>query len=340
MATLKDVAERAGVSVRTVSNVVNDWPHVRPATRERVQRVIDELGYQPNLAARNLRSGRSGLIALVVPEVDVPYFAELTRCLVDEFSTRGMTVVVEQTDGRLDRERELINRGAQASLFDGIIFSPVSMSSQEIEDRRSTLPLVLLGEQHTSLLDHVLVDNVAAAQDATQHLLDLGRRRVALIGDRPAVRLNTSMLRTEGYKAALRAAGIAPDPRYMPTTSKFHRADGASAMAELLRLEPVPDAVFCLNDLLALGAIRTILTSGLRIPDDIAVVGFDGIEEGRYSTPTLTTVAPDKSEIARRAVELLMGQIEHRDSAPHMEIVPYAIQVGESTVGPSYSARN
>jgi LacI family repressor for deo operon, udp, cdd, tsx, nupC, and nupG len=333
MTTLKDVAERAGVSVRTVSNVVNDWPHVRPAMRAKVKKVIEELGYEPNLAARNLRSGRSGLIALVVPEVDVPYFAELTRCIVDEFSARGMTVVVEQTDGQLTRERELMNRGAKGSLFDGVIFSPVEMSSQEIEDRRSTVPLVLLGEQHTSVLDHVLVDNIAAAQEATQHLVDLGRRRIALIGDRPAVRLNTSMLRTEGYKAALRSAGITPDPALMPTTSKFHRADGAAAMQELLALPTRPDAVFCLNDLLALGAMRTILKAGLRIPEDIAVVGFDGIEEGRYSTPTLTTVAPDKATIARKAVELLVAQIDGADVASHIEMVPYRIELGESTLG-------
>lgn len=333
MVNLKDVAQKAGVSIRTVSNVVNDWPHVRPALRAHVQQVIDEMGYQPNLAARNLRSGKSGLIALVVPEIDVPYFAELTRCVVNEFSSRGMTVVVEQTDGKLDRERALVGLGPRSMLFDGIIFSPLAMNSAEIENRTSRVPLVLLGEQQGGGADHVLIDNVAAAQAATQHLIDLGKRRIALIGRQPGAGMNTSGLRVEGYKAALRAAGLEIDPALIPPTERFYRSDGARIAQEFMALDNPPDAIFCLNDLLALGALRTLNRAGIKIPDEVALIGFDNIEEGRFSTPSLSSVAPDKMAIAREAAELLLARIEGSEAPPSLVNVDFVVKVRETTGG-------
>lgn len=331
MATLKDVADRAGVSVRTVSNVVNDWPHVRPELRAKVQAVIDEVGYEPNLAARYLRSGKTGMVALVLPEIDVPYFAELTRCLIDAFSARGLTVVIEQTDGKLERERELISRGARASLFDGIIFSPLEMTSAEIELRRSTIPLVLLGEQGAGLLDHVVIDNIAAAQAATQHLIEIGRRRIAVVGAQPPS-LNTANLRVEGYKAALRAANVPFDPDLVIHTAGFHRADGAKATQQLLDGSVQrPDAIFFLNDLLALGGLRTLLQAGIQIPQEVALIGFDDIEEGRFSTPSLSSVSPDKPEIARRAARLLLARIDGEDRAAIDEVVDFELVIREST---------
>lgn len=332
MVTLKDVAAKAGVSVRTVSNVVNDWPYVRPALRAKVQEVIDELGYQPNLAARNLRSGRTGLIALVVPEVDVPYFAELTRFVVDEFSARGMTVVVEQTDGELERERDVVGRGPRSALFDGIIFSPVAMSSGEIQNRQSKAPLVLIGEQHGREADHVLIDNIAAAQEATQHLISLGRRRIGLIG-RQRASSNTSELRIEGYKAALRAAGLPIDEALMPVADRFSRAEGARIARDLMALPEPPDALFCLNDLLALGALRLLNRSGVAVPERVALVGFDDIEEGRYATPSLSSIAPDKAAIARAAAALLMARLEGGDPEPEVVTVGYSLRHRETSGG-------
>lgn len=337
MVTLKDVAERAGVSVRTVSNVVNDWPHVRPAMRARVQTVIDDLGYKPNLAARSLRKGRSGLVALIVPEIDVPYFAELTRCVVEEFSARGMTVVVEQTDGDLARERELIERETRM-LFDGIIFSPLAMSSAEILARggrastgTSSIPLVLIGEQLGAEFDHVLIDNIAAAQLATQHLIELGRRRIALIGRQPGAGINTSELRVEGYKAALRAAGLPIDYALTPATSRFSRLSGATITLDLLTLDDPPDAIFCLNDLLAIGALRTLNRSGVRVPEQVAVIGFDDIDEGRFATPSLSTIAPDKQAIAREAAALLLARIEGSTAPPSVVHVDFELRARETT---------
>jgi LacI family repressor for deo operon, udp, cdd, tsx, nupC, and nupG len=331
-ATLREVAELAGVSVRTVSNVVNDFPQVATETRARVQRALDQLGYSPNAVARNLRNGRSGLIALVLPELDVPYFAELTRAVIEQAALAGYTVVVDQTDGDPARERELVMRGNRAAMFDGLIFNPLALGSADLRNRSSSTPVVLLGERVIQGgLDHIMIDNVAAAELATQHLIDLGRQRIAAIGDQFDETRQTGRLRTQGYRAALHSAGREVIPELVRPTEFFHRADGAAAMADLLALPEPPDAVFCYNDLLALGALRTILSRGLRVPEDIALVGFDDIEDGRYSTPSLTTISPDKNQIAKNAVQLLAKRLDGDRSAPAEVTADYTLELREST---------
>ncbi|GAA1560181.1 LacI family DNA-binding transcriptional regulator [Kribbella lupini] len=333
-ATLREVAERAGVSVRTVSNVVNDFHQVADETRAKVQRALDELGYQPNAVARTLRNGRSGLIALVLPELDVPYFAELTRAVIEQAAVAGYTVVVDQTDGDPVRERELVMRGSRAAMFDGLIFNPLALGDADLRDRPSSTPVVLLGERVVQGgLDHIMIDNVGAAELATRHLIDLGRQRIAAIGDQFDETRRTGQLRTQGFRAALQAAGREVIPELVRPVEFFHRSDGAAAMAELLALPEPPDAVFCYNDLLALGALRTILSRGLRVPEDIALVGFDDIEDGRYSTPSLTTISPDKNQIAQNAVQLLLNRLEGDRSAPAEISAGYTLELRESTAG-------
>ncbi|GII76799.1 LacI family transcriptional regulator [Sphaerisporangium rufum] len=330
---LKDVAALAGVSVKTVSNVVNGYVHVTPATRARVEAAIRELNYRPNLSARNLRQGRSGVIALAVPELDIPYFAELARLVVAAAEERSLTVLVDQTGG--DRAREqLVAEGIRAHLIDGLIFSPLALTGEDLAARTDDTPMVLLGERiHHGPADHVVVRNVEAAREATLHLARLGRRRVAAIGaqDHPAA--GTARLRLAGYREALAAAGLPADDGLVAPVAAYHRADGARAMARLLDRADPPDAVFCFNDLLALGALRTLLERGVDVPGDIAVAGFDDIEDGRYATPTLTTVAPDKEQLARRAVELLAERMAGAAPAAREIHVPHRLVVRESTAG-------
>src|SRR5689334_13141466 len=181
-ASLRQVAERAGVSIRTVSNVVSGFAQVAPETRARVQRAIDELHYRPNAAARHLRGGRSGLIALVIPEIASPYFGELAGHLADEAEKHAWTLLVQQTAGEPDRERELLD-GLRAQTVDGLIMSPWALSPADLRRRPDSAPLVLLGEQDADgLLDHVAIDNVAAAREITSHLIDQGRTRIAAVG--------------------------------------------------------------------------------------------------------------------------------------------------------------
>lgn len=288
--TLKDIAALAGVSVKTVSNVVNGYDFVKPENRRRVQEAIEATGYRPNVGARNLRRGRTGFIALAVPELG-PH------------------------------------------LIDGAILSPEALQHSDFARTEVGVPLVLLGEQPLVVpIDHVMIDNVAAARMATAHLIELGRTRIAAIGRHPF--RATAAQRLAGYHDALDAAGIAHDDELVVTVELWRRAQGATATRRLLDRPNPPDAVFCFNDLLAVGAMRAAADLGLRVPRDVAVVGFDDIEEGRYSVPSLTTISPDKAAIATTAVDLLHERTDPTNSHAARTIhPPFTLTTRESTLG-------
>ena len=333
-ARLKDVAALAGVSMKTVSNVVNDYPYVRADTRSRVQSAIAELGYLPNVSARNLRSGRSGVIALAVPELDAPYFSELAHHVVRAAMEQGWTVLVDETGGMAERERT-VAAGFRGQFIDGAILSPLALDEADVAEYVSTTPLVLLGERLGSgLADHVAIDNRAAAREATAHLLERGRTRIAVIGSQRPPYGHTARLRVQGYRAALTAAGLPYDRTLVIPAGRWRRPAGAEGARRLLALDRPPDAIFCLNDLLALGAMRALAEAGVRVPDDIAVVGFDDIEEGRYCVPSLTTISPDKGALARHAVERLARRLADGPQCPPQEIgISYVLRVRESSGG-------
>jgi DNA-binding LacI/PurR family transcriptional regulator len=338
-ASIKDVAELAGVSVKTVSNVVNGYQFVSPVTRAKVQKALEELDYRPNLSARRLRGGGTGLIALAVPEIRVPYFAELAAQFVRLAKEYGWTVLIDETQGSLESER-LVVEGIKAHLIDGLIVSPLALSAGDIESRRDSTPMVLLGERLAHApVDHVSIDNLAGARTAVAHLASLGRTRIAAIGSQPHISGGTAALRLKGYRQALRRAKLPHDPALVAPAARYHRVDGAKAMQALLDLDDPPDAVFCFNDLMALGAIRTLLARGCRIPHDVAVIGFDDLEEGQFSTPTLSTVAPDKEQIARLALSFLKRRITDGDAAqPQEENADFRLVVRESTAGSAGSS--
>ena len=333
--TLRDVAELAGVSSRTVSNVVNGYAPVAEATRLRVQQAVDKLGYRPNVLARNLAAGRSGQIAVVVPYLDTPYFAELLQGIIRAARVQGYNVLIDQTDGDAEHEKLFLSRGSQHLLFDGVIFSPLGLAQSDLTERDPSLPLVVLGERVSDgSFDHIGIDDVAASLEATEHLLGLGRRHVAAIGDQPYRTGEAAQLRTRGYRLAHERAGVPVREELVVSTPRFNRADGATAMAHLLDLEEPPDAVFCYSDLVALGALHTLAARGLRVPEDVAVVGYDDIEDGRYSNPSVTTVSPDKRVIAETAVERLLKRIGSSTLVPGMEIrAPHRLIPRASTIG-------
>jgi DNA-binding LacI/PurR family transcriptional regulator len=333
-ATLHDVARLAGVSIKTVSNVINDYPHIRPATRQRVETAIAELGYQPNLSARSLRSGRTGVIALALPELGLSYFAELADAVIQAAERRGLTVTIEHTGGDRDRELEVL-RSPRRKLGDGLIFSPLGMSQDDVELTAVAYPLVLLGERiFGGPADHVTMQNVDAARAATEHLLGLGRRRIAVVGAHEGEVIGSAGLRLRGYREALDAADVPFDPELLGYTALWHRANGATSMHELLSRGVEFDAVFGLNDTLALGAMRVLQEAGRRIPDDVAVIGFDDLDEARYSLPSLTTVDPGRVQIARTAVDVLVDRIAGVDTEPRHEIFADFRIVERESTGP------
>jgi DNA-binding LacI/PurR family transcriptional regulator len=331
---LKDVAREAGVSIKTVSNVVNGYVHVRAETRERVNAAILALGYRPNLTARSLRGGRTGVIALAVPDLTSPYFAEIAEGVIVAAEQLGWTVLIDQTDG--ERERELlVLHGIRDHLIDGVVFSPLALGDDDLRATRSEVPIVCLGERvHAGSMDHIAIDNVAAARAATDHLIERGRRRIAAIGAQASPVAETARLRLAGYTEALRDAGLDPEGELVRPAGSWHRADGQSAVEQLIESGVGPDAVFCFNDLLALGALHGLAGLGVAVPDDVAVIGIDDIEECRYVRPTLTSISPDKGEIARRSVALLAERLGQRSAAPAAgrEIeVSFELTVREST---------
>jgi DNA-binding LacI/PurR family transcriptional regulator len=331
--SLKDVARAAGVSIKTVSNVVNDYPFVSAETRERVQGVISQLGYRPNLSARRLRSGRSGLIALSVPEIAAPYFAELAEQVVAAAEKRGLTVLIDKTGGQRGHE-QLAAAGIRDNLVDGTIASPLAMTARDVETLGRTHALVLLGERLSGVaVDHVAIDSVGAARTATTHLIDRGRRVIAAIGTGDSI-TNTGRLRLHGYQEALVDAGLPLDGSLHGDAVWYHRPDGYAAMQRLLAVRPNIDGVFCFNDLLAIGALRALREAGRLVPADVAVVGFDDVEDCLYTAPPLTSVSPDKEAIAATALELLIQRMDRTAPDEPQEVFPaYRLVVRESSDG-------
>jgi DNA-binding LacI/PurR family transcriptional regulator len=197
---------------------------------------------------------------------------------------------------------------------------------------RTTMPLVLLGEhEFDGRYDHVAIDNFRAAHDATTHLLDLGRRRIAAIGAQTLETYATPQQRTAGYEAALREAGLEPDPALARPAASYRREDGYRATRELLDSGADVDAIFCFSDLLAIGAMRALFDSGRTVPDDVAVIGIDDIEEGRYARPSLSTVSLDTPYIAQEAVARVVARIDDPGVPAEERIAPHRLLAREST---------
>ncbi len=331
---LKDVAERAGVSVKTVSNVVNDYVHVSPELRAKVTEALEELGYRPNLSARNLRRGRSGMIALALPSIQGAYFSELAHLVVREAERHDLTVLIDCTDGSLERE-QTVAEGFRTHLIDGILLCPWRLGANDLRDREDTTPLVLLGERVSHGADSVSIDSRAAAQAATEHLLSIGRRRIGVIRHQPQNTGGTiGKARLEGYRRALAEYGLEYDPDLVATVDVPNGRYATDATDELLAQPKELDAIFCFNDDLALAAMRRLHEHGYKVPDHIAVMGIDDIAAGAFVTPTLSTIQPDKKAIAADAVRMLIERIEGTtDDSPRRVKAGFTVLPRESTMG-------
>lgn len=309
MVTMQDVAKAAGVSTMTVSNVLNHYPHVRDETRDRVLRAIDDLGYRVNVAARNLRAGRTNTIGFAVPEVDRPYFGQLASRIIARASAAGYRVVIEQTGA--DRETELSAIvSSRNRMYDALILSAVGLGTADRELLRVDFPMVILGETvFEGPVDHIALPNVEGTFAATRHLIAQGSRRIAIVEGFDALPPNVSSLRHGGYVRALREAGVEFDPALSVAIPGLTLAGGRSAAERLVDSGLLFDGVVCITDTVALGVMRGLADRGVRVPEDVRVIGFDAIEEGEYSIPRLSTVAPDHDEVAALAVDLVLRRI-------------------------------
>lgn len=333
-ASMRDVAALAGVSQRTVSNVVNNYVHVKPETRRKVLDAIEQLHYRPNILAQRLRQGRTGLVALAVPEIAAPYFAELADHIQRLAHERGVTLLIDQTGGERERER-LVLQGYQTHIIDGLILSPLSIDVQDLADPALDFPIVLLGESIAGgPFLHVSVDNVAAARLATEHLIQIGRRRIAAIGaPRESSPMGPAIRRLTGFAETTEAAGLPSSLQYAPPV--WTRREGYRVGRQIIETHADADSVFCFNDLLALGAMKAFADLGVRVPADIAVVGWDDIEEAAYSSPRLTSIAPDKEEIARTAVDGILACLSGLPDGGGDVTAAHQLITRESSVGAS-----
>ncbi|UFU07812.1 substrate-binding domain-containing protein [Ruania halotolerans] len=326
--TMREVAAAARVSIKTVSNVLTGAKKVGPDTRERVEEAIERLGYQVNTAARQLRTGRRGQVVLAVPEFQVNYFAELAERLIDAGAGRGINILVQMTRGRRERELEIV--ATARGLADGVIMVAQGMSENDLYKLSASGPFVLLGENVSGAsVDHITISNADAAQTAMDHLLASGRRQVALLGSGTTP---VAAARVRGCRAAAAAYGLEVDERLLVPAGPWHRDAGELATLDFLDRGVPFDAIVGFNDELALGAARALLTHGIRVPTDVAIVGFDNSQDAAYSTPSITSIAPDMAHIARRALDLIDERQQFGGGArpPVQVTAPYTLAVRES----------
>lgn len=321
--TLEAIAELAGVSRATVSRVVNDHPNVSAHVRQRVQQVIDETGYEPNRAAQSLASNRSNTIGLFIPLVGQselfadPYYGKLIRGISHGCNQLGYVLSLFIFDNR-DAEKTMFARIINSGYVDGFIITAATLDDNYVDMlRQRKIPFVMVGRAADNDVHSIDADNVRGAYLATSHLYRIGYRRIAII----APQLNTAVGqdRLSGYQNALHERGLTAEDSLI-VEGDFTFDGGARAMQQLLSLKP--DAVFAATDLMALGAIHAIQEAGLRVPDDIAVVGFDDFPIARTATPPLTTIRQPVELSGELAVRTLNDCIQTEDMPPQRTVLP------------------
>lgn len=329
MVTMSDVAREAGVSVMTVSHILNGRPRASEATRERVLSVVAELGYEINLTARNLRAGRTDSVALIVPSFH-DYFGAVADRLALLIEASNRHLVLERTAANAQHEREALSL-ARLRMYDGVLLSAYGISYAELELIGKAVPLVLLGEREMPAdLNHVRLDNEEGARLATEHLLSRGARHIAVLGGRFDPEQSMASSRREGWETAHRDAGLSTDPRLVVPVAEYAMADARTAMRQLLDSGLPVDGVFAVTDVLAHGALAALGERGIRVPDEVQVVGFDDLDVDEFVSPGLTSVNPNHDQLAATAVRLLEQRIAGGTAVEHV-VTPVSLVVRGST---------
>jgi DNA-binding LacI/PurR family transcriptional regulator len=333
--TLQDVADRAGVSMKSVSNVVRGYEHVSESLRTRVQSAIDELGYRPDARGRRLATGRSRMLAFAMPDLRRPYFAELAHVFARVSADRGYGLLLEETGGTEVGERAVL-LGEEAGLVDGMVIHPQAMSAKDLDALRRDTPVVYLGEDQQPFgADQVMIDNVVAARAAISHLVSMGRKRIGFLGHEVGALSQTSRLRLKGYRDELEQRGRVLDPDLLIARDGGDAVTAELALGAALDNGLDVDALLCRDDLAAIGALRALRLRGIEVPGQVAVVGWDAIEIGMNLAPSLTSVAADTTQLAERALDMLIERVDGLDAPGRHETVGHWLRFGESAPEPS-----
>jgi LacI family transcriptional regulator len=318
-ATIKDIAKRLDISYATVSRALNDRYGVHPKTKENILKVAREMNYHPNAIARGLVNKHTETIGLVIPDITNPFFPEVARGIEDRAEEKGYSVFLCNTNWEQEREARYLSL-LREKRVDGIILAPVSSKSpldRELDD--SALPLVFVSEVRRGMgKSYVAIDNVHGGYIATRHLIRKGYSRIGFFG--AAEDELTSEERYQGYSGALKEAGIREMKKFV-RFGDYASNTGNRLITGMIRKKDYPDAVFAVNDLFALSVMQGILGSGLKIPGNIAVIGFDDIPFASFPEIQLTTIAQPKYQMGRIAADLLLEQIYEKSNAEKKEII-------------------
>jgi LacI family transcriptional regulator len=327
--TMREVAERAGVSVTTVSHVINNSRPVKPQTRDRVEEAMQALGYQPNVLARSLRRGVTHTIGIILPDSANPYFAEVVRGIEDTSFNQGYSVILCNSDNNLDKEHHYTNVLVEKQV-DGIIFVAAGLSSENINSLQDRgVPVVLVDRRVPEVqVDNVLADNQGGGWLATSHLIELNHRIIGCIAGPKGVRLSRE--RIDGFHQALDTAGISLDPSRI-VEGDFQYQSGYEGAKKLFNQTPSPTAIFACNDLMAIGAYRFAHENDLKVPGQLSIVGFDDVRLAAYTNPPLTTIHQLKHEMGSRSAELLMERIADQELKPRQVMLDTKLVIRGST---------
>jgi len=330
--TIYDVARLAGVSTATVSRALNDTGQIAPATRAAIDAAVAQLGYHPNTAARSLVTKSTQMIALLLPDITNPFYAALVSGIQQRALETGHTMLLCTTEGDPEREEQYLSllhaKQVDGVLVDGLVLPPDRIARFV----RDGLPIVCLDRDvDATSVPLVQVDNRLGARLATEHLLELGHRRIAHVAGAPELRISEQ--RIEGYRDAHHALGIEPSPGLLAVGS-FTEEGGYEAARSLLESTELT-AVFAANDLSAIGVLSAIVEGGRRVPDDVSLVGFDDLRLSRFTTPPLTTVHQPAREIAERATQLLIELASGRTVKQRLTLLePELVVRGSTAVAP------
>jgi len=329
MATIKDVADKAGVSVATVSHVINDTRYVSSELTERVNEAMDEIGYHPNAVARSLKTNKTQTIGLIASDLSNPFFSTLLRGVEDRALEEDYSVIVCNTDETLDKERLYIDVLTQQKI-DGLLIAPTGKDDEDLLNLQERgVSIVFIDREIKGIeADAVLSDNVTGASTAIRHLVQLGHKRIGIILGLESV--STTRERLRGYKNVLKEKGIGYDPNLVKRGFS-QVAGGIEATAELLDLSNSPSAIFSANNLMTIGAMKEIQRRDYSCPEEISLVGFDDFEWASTFKPKLTTIAQAPYEIGKKATDALLNRIEGCSGEAKEIRIPTELKVREST---------
>jgi DNA-binding LacI/PurR family transcriptional regulator len=325
--TIYDVAEKAGVSIATVSKVINNTGRISDKTRKKVISVIDELNYYPSFVASALTGKRTQTLGLLMPNLANPFYAELARGMEDRAEEQNYSIVMCSTDYKAEKEQKYVSLLVRKRV-DGFIitagFNNVDLIKELIEHK---IPIVLINYNIArASLNSVSVDDYAGGYQAVAHLAELGHKRIAMIAET----VQSSAERIRGYKGALKHFELVYDEK-LYTEAKATVENGRKETEKLLALEEPPTAIFAFNDILAIGAIEAVRKLGLSVPEDISIIGFDNTILSKYCSPSLTTMSQPLDEIGHQAVDLLVEEIESRKTQKQRIMLSAELIIREST---------